>query len=146
VNKVCETYYTWDQIKSDEGKLLKVALFDENNTKITSGPLSSASVEIVALHGDFNGNGQTSEEFSRSVVCPSPGEETSSVLGGDRILVLAGGEACLGDTFFQKTSFCARTGMFKMGVMLASAQEERIQEGISEPFRVMDHHLPGIYN
>ncbi|CAD6252386.1 unnamed protein product [Miscanthus lutarioriparius] len=147
VNKVCETYYTWDQIKADEGDLLKVALFDENNTKITSGPLSSASVEVVALHGDFNCDGQdywTSEEFDRSVVSPPPGEEaSSSVLGGDRILVLVGGEACLGDAFFQTTSFCARTGKFKMGVMLASAQDERVHEGISEPLRVMDNRVKG---
>jgi len=148
VNKVCEAYYTGDQIKADDGNLLKVCLFDENSTKITSGPLSSASVEVVPLHGDFNVDGQdywTSEEFNRSVVClcPPPGEEASSVLGGDRILVLAGGEACLSDAFFQKTSFCARTGKFKMGVMLASAQDERVQEGISEPFRVVDNLVKG---
>lgn len=148
MNKVCEAYYTGDQIKADDGNLLKVCLFDENSTKITSGPLSSASVEVVPLHGDFNVDGQdywTSEEFNRSVVClcPPPGEEASSVLGGDRILVLAGGEACLSDAFFQKTSFCARTGKFKMGVMLASAQDERVQEGISEPFRVVDNLVKG---
>ncbi|CAO2150117.1 unnamed protein product [Urochloa humidicola] len=143
VNKVSEAYYTWEQIKSYDGKLLKVALFDENNTRITSGPLSSASVEVVALHGDFDVHGQdywTPEEFSRCVVCPRPGKE-ASVLGGDRSLVLADGEACLGETFFQRTSFCARTGMFKLGVMLASAQAERIQEGISKPFLVNDRPL-----
>jgi hypothetical protein len=124
-------------------------LFDENNTKITSGPLSSASVVVVALHGDFNVDaGQdywNSEEFSRSVVCTAPGEQASpvSVLGGDRILVLADGEACLDDVFFQTTSFCARTGKFKMGVTLASTQNERVQEGISEPFRVMDSRVKG---
>lgn len=66
-------------------------------------------------------------------------------LGGDRILVLAEGEACLGDAFFQVTSFLARTGKFKMGVMLASVQEERIQEGISEPLLVKDRHLQGTF-
>jgi hypothetical protein len=145
---MCKAYYTRDQIKADDGSLVKVVLFDENNTKITSGPLSSASVEVVALHGDFNVDGQdywTSEEFNRSVVCPPPGEKASSVsvLGGDRILVLADGEACLGGAFFQRTSICARTGMFKMGVMLANVQDERVQEAISEPFRVMDNRVKG---
>ncbi|CAN6373499.1 unnamed protein product [Urochloa humidicola] len=146
VNKVSKAYYTWEQIKSYDGKLLKVALYDENNTRITSGPLSSASVEVVALHGDFDVHGQdywTPEEFSRCVVYPQPGKE-ASVLGGDRFLVLADGEACLGETFFQRTSFSVRTGMFKLGVMLASAQAERIQEGISKPFLVNDRPLAGL--
>jgi len=146
VNKVHEAYYTMDPIKADDGSHLKVALFDENNEKITFGPMSSASVEVVALHGDFNVDGQdywTSEEFSHCVVCPHHRKE-ASILGGDRILVLAEGEACLGNAFFQVTSFLARTGKFKMGIMLASVQEERIQEGISEPLLVKDRQLEGL--
>jgi len=146
VNKVHEAYYTMDPIKADDGSHLKVALFDENNEKITFGPMSSASVEVVALHGDFNIDGQdywTSEEFSHCVVCPHHRKE-ASILGGDRILVLAEGEACLSNAFFQVTSFLARTGKFKMGIMLASVQEERIQEGISEPLLVKDHRLEGL--
>jgi len=142
VNKVCEGYHIMDPIKADDGSLLKVALFD-GNRKITNGPLSSAPVKIVALHGDFNDHGQdyfTSEEFSRYEVCLRPGEEAPSVLGGDCILVLSDGEACLGDVFFQMTSYCTRTGKFRMGVRLASAQEERIQEGVSESFWVKDRH------
>ncbi|KAL6653680.1 hypothetical protein ACP70R_008604 [Stipagrostis hirtigluma subsp. patula] len=140
VNKVCEAYYTMERIKADDGNLLKVALFDENNTKITTGPLSSASLKVVVLHGDFNADGQdcwTSEDFSRCVVCPQPGK-AEAVLGGGRILILADGEACLHDAFFKITSFDARTGRFKMGVRLAGAQDVRIQEGISEPFRVIE--------
>jgi len=39
VNKVHEAYYTMDPIKADDGSHLKVALFDENNEKITfEGP------------------------------------------------------------------------------------------------------------
>jgi hypothetical protein len=146
VNKVCEAYHTRDPIKADDGSLLKVALFDENGIKITYAPLASASVEFVALHGDFNDHGQdywTSEEFGHNEVCPRPGEEASSVLGGNCILVLADGEACLGDAFFQMTSYCARTGKFRMGVRIASAQEVRIQEGVSEPFWVKDRHFAG---
>jgi len=144
VNKVCEGYHIMDPIKADDGNPLKVALFD-GNRKITNGPLSSAPVKIVALHGDFNDHGQdyfTSEEFNSCEVCPQPGEEASSVLGGDCILVLSDGEACLGDAFFQMTSYCARTGKFKMGVKLASPQEERIQGGVSESFWVTDRHCP----
>ena len=147
VNKVCEGYHIMDPIKADDGNPLKVALFD-GNRKITNGPLSSAPVKIVALHGDFNDHSQdyfTSEEFNSCEVCAQPGEEASSVLGGDCILVLSDGEACLGDVFFQMTSYCARTGKFKMGARLASAQEERIQEAVSESFWVKDRHYAGTY-
>ena len=78
-------------------------------------------------------------------MCPRHKKE-GSVLRGDRILVLAEGEACLGNAFFQVTSFLARTGKFKMGVVLASVQEERIQEGISEPLLVKDHRLEGTFS
>jgi hypothetical protein len=141
VNKVCEAYYTWDFIRASDGDFVKVALFDENNTQITSGPLASAFVEVVVLHGDFNVDGQnywTPEEFSRCVVCREAVNEVPPAIGGHRVLALADGEACLFDAFFRMTSRHARTGKFKLGVVaLASAQEERIQEGISEePFRV----------
>lgn len=149
VNEVCKAYCTWEQIKADDGSLLKVALFDENNTKITTGPLSSLSVEVVVLHGDFNVDGQdywNSEEFSSFVVHPLPSEEAASILGGEPILVLVNGEACLSDAFFKLNSFCARTRKFKMGVMLlASAQEDGIQEGISEPFEVMDYRVEELH-
>ena len=48
MNKVHEAYYTMDPIKADDGSHLKVALFDENNMKITFGSLSSASVEVAS--------------------------------------------------------------------------------------------------
>ncbi|KAL6653962.1 hypothetical protein ACP70R_007427 [Stipagrostis hirtigluma subsp. patula] len=140
VNKACEAYYLIERIKAHDGNHIKVALFDENNTKITSGPLSSASVEVVVLHGDFNADGQdqwTSEDFNHCVACPRPGN-AEAILGGDRILILADGEAYLNDVFFRITSFHARTGKFMMGVRLTGVQDERIQEGISEPFPVME--------
>ncbi|KAL6908138.1 hypothetical protein ACP4OV_002308 [Aristida adscensionis] len=145
VNKVCEAYYIREQIEANDGNPLKVALFDENDRKITSGPLSSASVEVLVLHGDFNADGQdywTSEDFISCVVCPRTGK-SEAVLEGDHNLILAGGEACLGDAFFKVTSFHARTGRFIMGVMMATAQEERIQEGISEPFQVSERPWQG---
>ncbi|KAL6908137.1 hypothetical protein ACP4OV_002307 [Aristida adscensionis] len=143
VNTLYKDYYTDERIKADDGNPLKVALFDESNTKITSGPLSSASVEIVVLHGDFNADGQdywTSEDFSRCLVCPQ-----QAVLGGDRILILADGEASLRDAFFKITSLHARTGKFIMGVMPASALDEIIQEGISESFQVTERPWQGLH-
>jgi hypothetical protein len=139
VNRVCNDYYTCEQIKSDDGTFLKVALYDENNLVVTSGPLSSACVEVVLLHGDFNSEGQdywTSEEFSTCLVHPQSAKEPST-LGGDRILALNDGEADLGNVNFQTSSFHARTGKFKMGVVITNnVREESVQEGITRPFLV----------
>lgn len=145
LNEVCEAYYTWEKIKASDGDFLKVALFDENNTQITSGPLASVPVEVVVLHGDFNADGQhywTPEEFIRGVVHPKAGNELP-VLRGQHVLALADGEACLCDVIFQITSCHARTEKFKLGVTLASHRGERIQEGISEPFRVTREYNTG---
>ncbi|EMS57146.1 hypothetical protein TRIUR3_28375 [Triticum urartu] len=138
VNRVCNDYYTQEQIKSGDGSLLKVALYDENNRVVTSGPLSSASVEVVLLHGDFNVEGQdywTSEEFSACLVHSQSLEEPPA-LGGDRVLALTDGEAALGNVSFQISSFHARTGKFKMGVEIKNVREESVQQGITSPFLV----------
>ncbi|KAF7033918.1 hypothetical protein CFC21_044985 [Triticum aestivum] len=138
VNRVCNDYYTREQIKSEDGNLLKVALYDENNLLVTSGPLSLASVEIVLLHGDFNAEGQdcwTPEEFTAFLVHPKSVQEPPA-LGGDRVLTLTDGEADLGNVYFQISSFHARTEKFKMGVEIKNVREVSVQEGITRPFHV----------
>ncbi|XP_037416284.1 uncharacterized protein LOC119278984 isoform X2 [Triticum dicoccoides] len=138
VNRVCNEYYTWEQIKSEDGNLLKVALYDENNLVVTSGPLSAASVEIVLLHGDFSADGQDywpSEEFRACLVHPQSVKEPPA-LGGDGVLALTDGEADISNMYFRTSSFHARTGMFKMGLEIKNAREESVQEGITRPFLV----------
>jgi hypothetical protein len=145
VNKVCRDYYTREQIKAEDGDFLKVALYNDDNIRITSGPLSSASVEIVLLHGDFSVDGDeywTSEEFNNCILCPESGGEPPA-LGGDLFLSLADGEANLGNVTFQKISIFARTGKFKMGVKIKIALAERVKEGITEPFLVRSHQGEG---
>lgn len=145
VNKVCREYYTREQIKAEDGDLLKVALYSEDNLRITSGPLSSASVEIVLLHGDFNADGQdywSSEEFSEQTLCSQSGKEPTA-LGGDRVLIMTDGEASLGNLAFQKTSFFARTGKFTMGVTMKLALEVTVKEGITKPFLVQSRKGEG---
>lgn len=137
-NRVCNDYYTREQIKSGDGDFLKVALYDDNNHVVTSGPLSSAFVEVVLLHGDFSAEGQdywTSEEFSICLVHPQSVKEPPA-LGGDRFLALINGEADLGNIYFQISSFHARTGKFKMGIKIKNVREENVQEGITSPFLV----------
>jgi hypothetical protein len=53
-------------------------------------------------------------------------------------------EECVSQ-FYIELPNCARTGKFNMGVRLASAREERIQKGVSEPFWVKGRHFAGTY-
>jgi hypothetical protein len=102
VNKACREYYIWGQIKAEDGGLLKVALYNEDSLRITSGPLSSASVEIVLLHGDFNADGQdywSPEEFGNYILSPLSVEEPPA-LSGDCVLTLVDGEASLSSASF----------------------------------------------
>uniref|UniRef100_A0ACD5WQH4 Uncharacterized protein n=1 Tax=Avena sativa TaxID=4498 RepID=A0ACD5WQH4_AVESA len=144
VNRVCNHYYTRKQIKSEDGTFLRVALYDENNMVVTSGPLSSVFVEVVLLHGDFNAEGQdyrTPEEFS--VYSLPIGDNLfpkiiTPVFGGDHVLTLTDGEADLGNINFLVPSSLARTGKFKMGIKIKYIMEESVQEGITSPFVVSD--------
>jgi hypothetical protein len=142
VNRVCYDYYTREQIKSKDGTFLRVALYDKNNLVVTSGPLSSASVEVVLLHGDFNAEGQdywTPEEFS-AYSLPTDGNffpgEVPQVFGGEHVLELTDGEADLGNISFLIPSSLARTGKFKMGVWIKNVRQGIVQEGITSPFVV----------
>ncbi|KAI5001396.1 hypothetical protein ZWY2020_026046 [Hordeum vulgare] len=137
VNRVCSDYYTREQIKSEDGSPLKVALYDENNLVVTSGPLSSASVEVVLLHGNFDAGQDywTSKEFIDCLVHPQS-VNGPPALGGDRVLALTDGEADLGNVSFQSSSFHAKTGKFVMGVQIKNVREDSVQEGITSPFLV----------
>jgi hypothetical protein len=139
VNRVCNIYYTNEQIKSEDGTFLRVALYDENNLVVTSGPLSSARVEVLLFHGDFNADDQDMEEF---IALPDMDGYSSNIedylptppaMRGDFVLALTDGEADLGNVNFHTTSFYARTGKFKMGVTM---REESVQKGITCPFLV----------
>jgi hypothetical protein len=144
VNKACREYYVWGQIKAEDGGLLKVALYNDDSLRITSGPLSSASVEIVLLHGDFNADGQdywSADKFGNYILCP-----LSEELGGDCVLTLVDGEASLSCACFQKTSSFARTGKFTMGVKMKTTLEERVQEGITQPFLVQVRQDEGTFS
>ncbi|KAF7033919.1 hypothetical protein CFC21_044986 [Triticum aestivum] len=139
VNKVCDDYYTRENIKSEDGNLLKVALYDENNRVVTSGPLSSVSVEVVLLHGDFSAEGHeywTSEEFSACLVHPQSVMSIAPALGGHRVLALTCGEADLDNINFRTSSFHARSGKFVMGIEIRNVREESVQEGITNAFLV----------
>lgn len=110
-----------------------------NDQDGTDAHILSAKIKVVVLDGDFNRHNQerwTQEEFSNSIVRPR--DKVGAVLTGDLELSLTNGEAYLrGATFIDNSKF-VRSGKFRLGVMVIDNLNERVQEGITEPFTVKD--------
>ncbi|KAL0348067.1 UNVERIFIED_CONTAM: Calmodulin-binding protein 60 C [Sesamum angustifolium] len=61
------TLFTGSRIVSEDRNPIKISLYDSSSQQIvTSGPLSSAKVNIVVLDGDFGPDGQ--EEWTKEGV------------------------------------------------------------------------------
>ncbi|XP_017699644.2 calmodulin-binding protein 60 D-like isoform X2 [Phoenix dactylifera] len=128
-NKLPKVFFTFNSILAEDGMNLQIALMDSNLREvITSNPLSSVKVEIVVIDGDFVGDVHeywTEKQFKDRAVPPR--DDNSS---------------------------WTRSQKFRLGVRLSQSEcfEDRVQEGISEPFRVKDcrgelnqkHHSPSL--
>lgn len=137
------------KLEPDDGKALKVALVErlENGRTdvVRYGPLSSARVEVVALHGNFNAKDEESwspEEFQKHIV--SGREKSAQLLTGNLALKLSGGEAVLENATFTDNSSFTSTKMFRLGLRLVGSSGERVLEGITKPFRVKERRVEGM--
>jgi hypothetical protein len=137
------------KLEPDEGTAIKVAIVErhENNRMniVSFGPLSSARVEVVALHGNFNAKSEelwSPEEFSKHIV--SGREKSAQLLSGNLILKLNGGEALLENAIFTDNSSFTSTKMFRLGLRLVNPSGERVLEGVTKPFRVKERRVEGM--
>ncbi|KAJ3684595.1 hypothetical protein LUZ61_013759 [Rhynchospora tenuis] len=137
IGKINERVYTGSQVEGQDGKLLKVAIFNDGQ-KITSGSLASAKFKVMILKGSFGTNDQTSwtsHEFEESLV------EARSAVG--TILAHAyeyqffNGEAVLEGLKFKDNS---NRAVWRLGIKVLGSFNGRVQEAISDPFRVLDRH------
>jgi len=141
--------YTMTRLEPDDGTAIKVAIVErlENNRTniIRFGPLSSARVEVVALHGNFNAKSEecwSLEEFNKHIVTSR--EKSAQLLTGNLTLKLNGGEALLENEFFTDNSSFTSTKMFRLGLRLVNPSGERVLEGLTKPFRVKERRVEGI--
>ena len=141
--------YTMMKLEAKDGSALKVAIvenLENNQTNIVRfGHLSSARVEVVVLHGNFNGKNEecwTPEEFNKHIVWGR--EKSAKLLNGDLTLKFSGGEAFLENANFTDNSSFTSTKKFRLGLRLANASGERVLEGITEPFRVKERRVEGM--
>ncbi|KAJ3675303.1 hypothetical protein LUZ60_004345 [Juncus effusus] len=149
-NEVKLPVFTHSKLEGEDGTHIKVALFDTNNAKITSGSLSSVKIEIVPLVGDFGDNGNdnwTEEEFRRNIAQDRP--KVGPLLKGDLVLELKHGEANLMNISFGDNSSFTPTGKYRLGVRAHESSRkkiregERIREGITTDFRVKERRVKG---
>lgn len=100
--------YTERKLTAEGDKAIEIAIIRDNQI-ITSGPLSSARIEVVALHGDFLyvvPDNWTGLDFTGRIV--------PEALGGVCQVKLKNGGASLSDICFKKVSSKTDSGKFTL--------------------------------
>ncbi|KAL2231277.1 UNVERIFIED_CONTAM: Calmodulin-binding protein 60 C [Sesamum indicum] len=141
-NNLPHTLFTGSRIVSEDRNPIKIALYDSSSQQIiTSGPLSSAKVNIVVLDGDFGPDDQegwTKKEFNHRIVKNREGKRP--LVAGELVVPLKDGVGYIGEISFTDNSSWIRSGKFRLGAQVhASSDELRIREAISNSFKVKDH-------
>ena len=157
LNKLLPTIFTTNDIESDNGERLQIALMDvtdDYNHKIVGAahPLSSLLVEVVVLDGEFDGERAhwSVEDFERGIVTPRLGGRPY-LDGNDKRIRLKNGVLWINNLSFIINSKRTRTGSFRLGVkviddeILGNNNYLRIREAVSNSFKVMEHRSKGTY-
>ncbi|CAH1426874.1 unnamed protein product [Lactuca virosa] len=114
--KLLPTFFTGNRIESEDKSGIKVGLFDAiSNEIVSSGPLSSQKIELVALDGDFTFDDEEDwwpeSDFDANIIHARDGKRP--LLTGDLVLTLKDGVADLGNNQRSKkpSVFCKRKPM-----------------------------------
>ncbi|CAN1854385.1 Calmodulin-binding protein 60 B [Linum perenne] len=135
--------FTGGKVEGEQGTAIHIVLIDANTGHVvTSGPESSAKLDVVVLEGDFNNEDDdtwTAEEFESHVVKEREGKRP--LLTGDLQVTLKEGVGTLGELSFTDNSSWIRSRKFRLGLKVASGccQGVRIREGKTDAFTVKDH-------
>ncbi|XP_044477182.1 calmodulin-binding protein 60 A-like isoform X2 [Mangifera indica] len=141
VNNLSLPVFTGARIEGDDSAI-KIALVDTLTGQIvSSGPESSAKVEIVVLEGDFDGDeaeNWTVEEFKNNIVREREGKKP--LLTGDAFFTLKDGIGVVGEISFSDNSSWTRSRRFRLGARVVDNSDgTRIREAKTESFIVRDH-------
>ncbi|KAL0918857.1 hypothetical protein M5K25_010899 [Dendrobium thyrsiflorum] len=139
-NALPHTIYTGSRIEAEGGVPVQVLILDSGSKLVTSGPLASAKIEILALDGDFGDEDEWSEKhFSDNIVRERDGKRP--LLTGELIITLNQGVGCVNDASFTDNSSWIRSRKFRLGARACPSKlvEGRIQEAKSKAFLVKDH-------
>lgn len=131
--------YTGNSIEAEGSSPLKVKLLDAlSGDIVTDGPLSSAKVKIVALHGHFKVetlDGWSQKDFNDNIVPPR--DDKGPLLVGGCVIMCNGIGFVKGISFTDNSSW-VRSKMFRLGakIELNMAKEDQVREAVSCPFKV----------
>ncbi|GAB2223754.1 hypothetical protein Droror1_Dr00004494 [Drosera rotundifolia] len=141
LNTLSLPVFTGTRIEGEGSSPIKIALVDSlTEEAVQAGPESSAKVEIVALEGDFDSEGESwsQEVFQSYLVREREGKK--SLLAGDTFVNLIEGVGQVGEISFTDNSSWTRSRRFRLGARLVrNPDEPRVREAKTEPFIVRDH-------
>ncbi|KAJ0984226.1 hypothetical protein J5N97_002582 [Dioscorea zingiberensis] len=135
--------FTGGKVEGEQGAAIHVVLLDASTGHVvTSGPESSAKLDVVVLEGDFNNEDDedwTEDDFESHVVKEREGKRP--LLTGDLSVSLKEGVGTLGELTFTDNSSWIRSRKFRLGLKLTSGFCEgiRVREAKTEAFTVKDH-------
>lgn len=135
--------FTGGKVEGEQGAAIHIVLIDANTGQlVTTGPESSAKLDIVVLEGDFNDEDDadwTPEDFESHVVKEREGKRP--LLTGDVQVTLKEGVGTLGELTFTDNSSWIRSRQFRLGLKVVAGYGEgvRIREAKTEAFTVKDH-------
>jgi hypothetical protein len=137
--------FTRREVQAADGDCITVRMVSSSQQE-SNFPrlLSTATVKIVVLDGDFNADNRNvwaSEDFEDHEVRPR--DKHGAVLAGKLIVKLENSEGCFHNATFIDNSSFTRSGKFRLGVKIIGDVGEQVQEGISEPFTVKDRRGEG---
>ncbi|XP_020267975.1 calmodulin-binding protein 60 B-like [Asparagus officinalis] len=142
-NTLPQTLFTGSRIEAEGREPVQIVIMDtELSQNISSGPLSSAKIEILVLDGDFGSDDQkewTEKEFSDVIVREREGKRP--LLTGELVITMNNGAGLLGDVAFTDNSSWIRSRKFRLGARIIQSRcsEASVQEAISGAFVVKDH-------
>lgn len=133
--------FTSARIEGDEGQAIRIGLIDPSTGQIvSSGPASSAKLEICVVEGDFecHHSGWSAEDFRNNIVKEREGKKP--LLSGNVFAVLSDGVGVMDEVSLTDNSSWTRSRKFRLGVRMVDQFEfVKVREAITESFVVRDH-------
>ncbi|KAJ6853870.1 calmodulin-binding protein 60 C-like [Iris pallida] len=132
-----------EEKEGEQGAAIHIVLLDASSGQVvTSGPESSAKLDVVVLDGEFNNennDGWTEEDFESHRVKEREGKRP--LLTGELQVSLKEGVGTLGELTFTDNSSWIRSRKFRLGLKIASGYSKgiRVREAKTEAFTVKDH-------
>ncbi|XP_022999040.1 protein SAR DEFICIENT 1-like isoform X1 [Cucurbita maxima] len=140
-SKLPDRIFTNNPLKADDGKPLKILLYDANSkTIVQSGPLSSAEVDFVVINGLFSSDREdwTEEDFNSKILSEREGKRP--LLAGHQSIILKNGVGFIGDLSITDNSSWIPNKMFILGAKISPKNYggQRVRPARSYPFSVKD--------